>query len=68
MTPVVRRDWKIRVTGKAAWVEIFNSDHKKYWGTGNVFNPSPEVKMVDKKGQLFEINVHLPALGAVVFR
>jgi 1,4-alpha-glucan branching enzyme len=68
MTPVVRRDWKIKVKGKSAWTEIFNSDYEKYWGTGNVFNPSPEVNLVDKKRDIYEINVHLPALGGVVLR
>jgi 1,4-alpha-glucan branching enzyme len=68
LTPVVRRDWKIRVKGKSVWKEVFNSDLEKFWGTGKVFNPSPEANLVDKKKQYFEINVHLPALGAVIFK
>jgi len=68
MTPVVRNDWKIYARGKEAWKEIFNSDEKKYWGTGDVFNPAPVVKLVDKNTQQYEINVHLPALGAVVLK
>ena len=68
MTPVVRRDWKVYTHGKSAWNEIFNSDSKKYWGSGDVFNPSPTVKLVDKKEDVYEINVHLPALGAIVLK
>jgi 1,4-alpha-glucan branching enzyme len=68
MTPEVRRDWKITTYGKKSWTEIFNSDAKKYWGTGEVFNPQPEVKLVDKKDEIFEINLHLPALGAIVLK
>ena len=68
LTPVVRRDWKIKVKGKATWTEVFNSDNTQYWGTGDVFNPSPEVTLVDKKKGIYEINLHLPALGGVVFR
>ncbi len=68
MTPVVRRDWKLQIKGKSVWSEIFNSDDKKYWGTGNVFNPAPEVKLVDKKRKIYEINVHLPALGGVILQ
>ena len=68
MTPVVRRDWKVYAHGKTAWKEIFNSDAKKYWGTGDVFNPEPGVKLVDKNSNRFEINVHLPALGAIVLK
>jgi len=68
MTPVVRRDWKLRVKGKPAWKEVFNSDSEKYWGTGKVFNPSPSCTLVDKKNRVFEINLHLPALGAVILQ
>ena len=68
MTPVVRNDWKIYARGKETWKEIFNSDEKKYWGTGDVFNPAPVVKLVDKNTHQYEINVHLPALGAVVLK
>ena len=68
MTPVVRNDWKIYARGKETWKEIFNSDEKKYWGTGDVFNPAPVVKLVDKNTRQYEINVHLPALGAVVLK
>jgi len=68
MTPVVRRDWKLYAHDKDNWKEIFNSDDKKYWGTGDVSNPSPTVKLVDKNTHRFEINVHLPALGAIVLK
>ncbi|MBS1565396.1 MAG: 1,4-alpha-glucan branching enzyme, partial [Bacteroidetes bacterium] len=68
MTPVVRKDWKLYTYGKKAWKEIFNSDDKKYCGTGDVFNPAPVVTPVDKNSDLSEINIHLPALGAVVLK
>ena len=68
MTPVVRRDWKIKIAGKQQWKEIFNSDTLAYWGTGDVYNPDVKVKLVDKDAALYEINIHLPALAGVVFR
>jgi 1,4-alpha-glucan branching enzyme len=68
MTTVVRHDWKIRVQGKSKWHEIFNSDDKKYWGAGNVYNPDPEVKLVDKIDKIFEINVHLPPLAGIILK
>ncbi len=68
MTPVVHHDWKITVHGKPSWKEIFNSDEVKYYGTGNVLNPSIECTVVDKKHKTFEINLHLPPLGAVVLK
>jgi len=68
MTPVVHHDWKVRVHGKTAWTEIFNSDEVKYYGTGNVLNPAVQCELVDKKHKTFEINLHLPPLGAVVLK
>jgi 1,4-alpha-glucan branching enzyme len=68
MTPVARRDWKIYAYGKATWKEIFNSDAKKYWGTGDTFNPDIPVKPVGNTDKLYEINIHLPPLGALVLR
>jgi 1,4-alpha-glucan branching enzyme len=68
MTPVVHKNWKIHVSGKEKWVEIFNSDDKKYWGTGDVYNPDIPTYLIDKKNKLYEITVHLPALGGVVLK
>jgi 1,4-alpha-glucan branching enzyme len=68
LTPVVRRDWKIIVKGKSEWKEVFNSDSKQYWGTGDVYNPAPEIKLVDKKKGVYEIKLHLPALGGIILQ
>ncbi len=68
MTPVVRRDWKLQVTGKSEWKEIFNSNDRQYWGTGDVFNPDPGVELIDKKEKKYEITLHLPPLGAIVLK
>lgn len=68
MTPEVRRNWKVVTYGKSAWKEIFNSNETDYWGTGDVFNPEPIVTEVDKNNKLFEINLHLPPLGAIVLK
>lgn len=68
LTPVVRNNWKIHVAGKKAWEEIFNSDEKKYWGTGDTLNPTIESTLVDKKDKWYVINVHLPPLGMIVLK
>ncbi len=68
MTPVIRKNWKIRIKGKAVWKEIFNSNDKKYFGTGDVFNPKISAKLIDKKKGVYEINVHIPALGGVLLQ
>jgi 1,4-alpha-glucan branching enzyme len=68
LTPVPRHNWKIYAAGKSKWKEIFNSDSKKYYGTGDVFNPDIQTVLVDKKGKWYEINVHLPPLAAIVLK
>ena len=68
MTPVVRHNWKIYARGKPHWREIYNSDDKKYWGTGHYMNTGTKVELVDKKEKIYEINLHLPPLGAVVLK
>jgi 1,4-alpha-glucan branching enzyme len=68
LTPVIRNNWKVQARGKKKWKEVFNSDATKYWGTGDVFNPDIQVSIVDKLEKVYEINLHLPALGAIVLK
>jgi 1,4-alpha-glucan branching enzyme len=68
MTPVVRNNWKVYANGKDKWKEIFNSDDRKYGGSGDVYNPDPIVTLVDKEKNRYEINIHLPPLAAVILR
>ncbi|MCO5242192.1 MAG: 1,4-alpha-glucan branching protein GlgB [Chitinophagaceae bacterium] len=68
MTPVVHRDWKVKVYNKATWTEIFNSDARAYWGTGDVYNPDIQSQTLDEGEKLYELNLHLPPLAAIVLR
>ena len=67
-TPVVRYNWQITAYGKKKWVEIFNSDDKAFWGTGDVYNPDIEVILEDEKTDRYSLRLHLPPLGAVVIK
>lgn len=66
MTPVVRTDWQIIVSGKRKWKEVFNSDDKKYHGTGDVFNPVIRCAPVKGNPQTQEVIVNLPPLAALI--
>jgi 1,4-alpha-glucan branching enzyme len=66
MTPVVRNDWRITVSGKRKWKEVFNSDDKKYYGTGDVFNPVIRTAPVKGNRHIQEIIVNLPPLAALI--
>ncbi|HSN10305.1 MAG TPA: 1,4-alpha-glucan branching protein GlgB [Hanamia sp.] len=68
MTPVERYDWKITVHEKASWKQIFCSDDAKYWGTGKFSNQEINTTVVDKKNNVAEINLNLPALSAIVLQ
>ncbi|MBK7560626.1 MAG: 1,4-alpha-glucan branching protein GlgB [Chitinophagaceae bacterium] len=68
MTPVVRLDWEIQVSGKNYKKEIFNSDEKKYWGTGTIFNPDIRSELIDTGQKMYRITVNLPALGGIILK
>jgi len=68
MTPVVRQDWEIYVTGKLYKTELFNSDSKEFWGTGDVFNPEIRSELVDKVDKKYKLTVNLPALGGIILK
>ncbi len=68
MTPVIRMDWRVNVWGKKQWKEIFNSDNKDYWGTGDVFNPNIAAEVIDEETDHYRLWVHLPALAGIVLK
>jgi len=68
MTTTVRNDWEIYVHDKSEWKEIFNSNSKEFWGTGDVFNPDVRCEIVDEETKAYKITINLPALGGIVLR
>ncbi len=68
LTPVVRNDWQVIVTGKKFTREIFNSNDQKFWGTGDVFNPDIRCETVDRNQHLYRLTVNLPALSGIILK
>jgi 1,4-alpha-glucan branching enzyme len=68
MTPVVRHDWDIYLSGKTYTTEIFNSDRTIYWGTGNVFNPDIRSELVDSNQKRWRLRLNLPPLAAIILK
>jgi 1,4-alpha-glucan branching enzyme len=68
MTPVVRHDWELQVSGKKYSREIFNSDAKQYWGSGNVFNPEIRNRLTDKAKKQYTLTVNLPPLAGIILK
>lgn len=68
MTPVVRMDWVVEYTGKPYEQEIFNSDAKSFWGSGQVHNDEIRHEWVDQESNRGRVFVNLPALAGVVLK
>ncbi|MDB5193016.1 MAG: glgB [Segetibacter sp.] len=68
MTTVPRLDFHLTVKGKTKWKEIFNSDDKKYFGSGHVYNPEIAVEEVDKNEGSIKLSLNLPPLGAIILK
>ncbi|MBS1747744.1 MAG: 1,4-alpha-glucan branching protein GlgB [Bacteroidetes bacterium] len=68
MTTMVRMDWEVYVHDKGDWQEIFNSNNKEFWGTGDVFNPEIRCELVDEGTKAYRLLVNLPALGGIVLK
>ncbi len=68
MTPVVRLNWEIYVIDCVLKREIFNSDSKVYWGTGDVYNPDIKCELVDKDQKKYKLLVNIPALGGIILK
>ncbi len=66
MTPVVRMNWEIYVHEKKNWKELFNSNDKHFWGTGDVFNPDIPAELVDKDTKCYKLTLNLPPLAGIV--
>ncbi len=66
MTPQVRNNWEVHVQNKKNWKEIFNSDSKDFWGTGDVYNPDIQSEIVNRDSKWYKLTVNLPPLGGIV--
>lgn len=67
ITNIPQRGWKLKVKGKPNWKELFNSDSKHYWGSGDYTNKNIICEAIDKKRKIYEIIIDIPALGAMIF-
>jgi 1,4-alpha-glucan branching enzyme len=68
MTPVPRYHVPIHVYGKTIWEEIFNSDAKAFWGTGNINNKDVQGVSVDGTNEWQVLHLDLPPLAAIVLK
>jgi 1,4-alpha-glucan branching enzyme len=68
LTPTTHHEYRVGVSSKGKWVEIFNSDAEKYWGSG-IQNTGPlNSESVSWHGKDNSITISIPPLGAAVFK
>ena len=67
-TPVVRHDYILGVSQAGDYIEIFNSDDKKYGGSGVINEGVFKAENQESHGLPHRITITLPPLGAAIFK
>ncbi|MBF8149683.1 1,4-alpha-glucan branching protein GlgB [Winogradskyella sp. F6397] len=68
MTPVPKEKYKLGVPDKGKLREVFNSDLKKYYGTGDYKNKLKTTKADAWHYRDHSMEINIPPLGMVAFR
>jgi 1,4-alpha-glucan branching enzyme len=68
MTPMPRHGFRVGVPHGGTWKEVFNSDEKKYWGSGMVNTKGMKSEKEHWHGKENSVLVDLPPLGATVLK
>jgi 1,4-alpha-glucan branching enzyme len=68
MTPVPRENYKMGVPRPGKLKEIFNSDLKKYFGSGSFKNKMQKTLDTPSQYRDQSVEINIPPLGAVIFK
>ena len=68
MTPNERINWKVQVPAQETWVEVFNSDDLRYWGTGNYMNTILLLPELLNNDSHYQLTLSLPPLAGIVLK
>jgi len=68
MTPVPQINYKVGLPRKGKLKEIFNSDLKKFYGTGEYKNTKKTVKTDPWNFRNYSVEINIPPLGMVAFK
>ena len=67
-TPVIRENYRVGVPFKTPYNLVFNSDDKKYFGSGYAAKKSVKATKSEWQGREFSITYNLPPLSAIVLK
>ena len=68
MTPIPRENYRIGLPKSGSLKEIFNSDLKKYFGSGNYKNKAIKSEKKEFHYKDYSAEITIPPLGMVVFK
>ncbi|WP_370392435.1 1,4-alpha-glucan branching protein GlgB [uncultured Winogradskyella sp.] len=68
MTPVPRENYRMGIPRKGKLKEVFNSDLKKYFGSGNYKNKMKTSKAEPWQFRDNSVEINIPPLGMLVFK
>jgi 1,4-alpha-glucan branching enzyme len=68
LTPVPRENYRIGLPKSGTLKEVFNSDAKKYNGTGNFTNKKLTSNLKEWNGRENSIELNLPPLGMIAYK
>ncbi|MHA7057455.1 1,4-alpha-glucan branching protein GlgB [Aquimarina sp. M1] len=67
-TPVSRNDYRIGLPFNGKLVQLFNSDHKNYGGTGDFETETIVIEDEKWHYRTFSAKINIPPLGTIVFK
>ena len=66
--PDTYTDYRVGVTKKGTYKEIFNSDHVKYGGSGNINGDFIESEALPWHGMNHSVRISVPPIGGVILK
>ncbi len=67
-TPTPRTNYRIGMDSSNKWKEVFNTDDKKYWGSGCLNSAELVVENIPWHGQKKSLSLNLPPLGVTILK
>jgi 1,4-alpha-glucan branching enzyme len=67
-TPVTREGYRLGAPDSDSWIEIFNTDNEKYWGSGTLNTDTIHTDEEGMHGREKSLSLTLPPLGVSILK
>ena len=68
VTNIPQEKWEISLAGKTQWKEIYNTDDKKFWGSGKFVNEPLTKISINKKQKLCKFSMKIGAFALIILK